>query len=150
MSMTKPLSVQLHNLLVSEFSNSSDNLRKFACSKKYKELKNHYRVYKDEGDNLHLGFFSDNGLFYGRAIIHLACGNKTTYAYHLGVKNDVTKWFIEEYKQKGMCAYTDMRHEWPDGYGYDYDLPDGTTRTCIHCGHAETLNSKMVRKTWWE
>lgn len=148
MSMTKPLSVKLHDLLRSEFSNSSDNLRKFASSKKYKELRNHYRIYKDEDGNLHLGYFSDNKWFFGRALIRIACGDKNTYSYRLSVKNDVTEWFIEEYKQKGMCAYTDMRHEWLGGY--NDNSPNGTARTCIHCGHTETLNSKMVRKVWWE
>lgn len=148
MAMTKSLSIRLYELLKSEFANSSKNLRAFANGKKYSGLKNYYRIYKDSNNDLHLGFIDDTNCFCGRKLMLLACGNKNTYAYGLDSPVDVTEWFIVEYKEKGMCAYTDMRHEWD--IEAKESSPDGTKRTCIHCDHSETLHSKMVRKTWWE
>ena len=148
MAMTKSLSIKLYELLKSEFPNSSVNLRSFALSKKYKELKNHYRIYECADRVLHLGCVSDNGLFCGRALIRIACGDKATYAYHLNDAQDVTQCFIDEYSTKGMCAYTDMRHDWLEDH--DDSCQDGVVRTCKYCDHTETLHSKMVRKVWWE
>ena len=148
MAMTKSLSTKLYELLRSEFPNSSASLRSFALSKKYKELKNHYRIYRSADGYLHLGFIDGSGFFCGRDIINLACGDKDTYAYNLNDAQDVTQFFINEYSTKGMCAYTDMRHDWLEDH--DDSHPDGVVRTCKYCGHTETLHSKMVRKVWWE
>ncbi|CAM0054328.1 hypothetical protein VPHF89G1_0033 [Vibrio phage F89 g1] len=147
--MEKPLSIKLHKLLLSEFVNSSQNLAKFARSRKYSSLKSHYGVYKDSNGELHLGFIDDTKCFCGRKLIRLACGDHQTFAYAIENPTDVTEWFIDEYKEKGMCAYTDMRHEWIK-CGDDQSLPDGYIRVCDHCGKEETLKSKMVRKIWWE
>lgn len=146
--MEKSLSIRLYNLLLSEFPNSSQNLAKFARSKKYKELKNHYRIYRS-GDDLFIAYQSDNGLLCGAKLTRVACGYFETFAFPVRDVKDVTAWFIDEYQQKGMCSYTDMRHEW-DQWSHDEDLKDGETRTCFHCGKSETLKSKMLRKTWWE
>lgn len=148
MSMTKPLPIRLYELLRSEFEHSSKNLRAFARSRKYTDLKYHYRIYKDKHGELHFGFI-DDFMFCGRKLIRLASGDKQTFAYRIDSPVDVTEWFISEYKEKGMCAYAgDWRHEF--GEGWDSDGEDGSTRTCKHCNKTETLHSKMVRKTWWQ
>lgn len=147
METTESLPIQLHNLLKSEFPNSSANLRKFADGKKYSYLEHHYRIYQDADGDLHLGFVGDNGLFCGRNLMRLACGQFDTFAYSLKTPMDVTQWFIDAYSAAGMCAYTDMRHEWREDH--DDNAPDGTTRTCIHCGKVEMLHSELVLKTWW-
>lgn len=146
--LKESLSLRLHKLINSSFENSSVNLAKFARCRKYQSLKKHYRMYKDANGDLHLGFIDDTNCFCGRKLIRLACGDNQTFAYRLEAPEDVTEWFIEEYKAKGMCAYTDMRHEWKEGY--DNCSTDGTVRTCAHCGKAEILKSKMVKKIWWE
>jgi hypothetical protein len=148
MAMTKSLSIRLYELLKSEFPNSSPNLAKFARGKKYTDLKNYYRMYRSESGDLHLGFIDDKNCFCGKKLIRLACGEFQTFAYSILNPVDVTEWFISEYSQKGMCTYTDMRHDWIEDV--DNAAPDGTTRTCRFCGTTETLRSKMVRKTWWE
>lgn len=147
MAMTKKLSVILHDLLRSEFINSSKSLRKFARKRDY--LKDHYRILKHE-DVLYIGYVGNNGWVVGAKLLQVACGYFITYAYpHIKDVEDVTQWFIDEYKNKGMCAYAgDFHHEW--NVDENPQLEDGTVRTCIHCGKQETLKSKMVKKTWWE
>lgn len=147
--LTKSLSVQLHELLKSEFNNSSQNLAKFARKRDY--MKNHNRILQSDSGVLYIGI-NDDGWLTGARLIDVACGRFQTWAFadkETANAKDVTEWFIEEYKAKGMCAYTDMRHEW-DLTEPDSTLEDGTTRSCIHCHKVETLDSKMVRKTWWE
>lgn len=146
--MEKPLSIKLHKLLLSELPNSSQNLARFARTKKYKELKQHYRIWKSEDGELYIAYKSDNTLICGLKLIRAACGNFDTFAFPV-IAEDVTEWFMREYKKKGMCAYTDMRHEW-DIKEPDKCLSDESKRVCIHCGKVEILKSKMVRKTWWE
>ncbi|WP_105901400.1 hypothetical protein [Vibrio gangliei] len=146
--MEKSLSIKLQNLLLSEFPNSSQNLASFARSKKYKGLKHHYRIYQ-ANDDLFIAYQSDNGLLCGAKLIRVACGDFETFAFPVSDATDVTAWFIDEYQQKGMCAYTDMRHEW-DIKNPDEDLGAGSTRMCFHCGKMEMMKVKMVRKTWWE
>ncbi|WP_153448763.1 hypothetical protein [Vibrio algicola] len=146
--MEKPLSIKLHALLSSEFPNSSQNLAKFARSKKYKELKSNYRIYRIGGD-LYIAYKSDEEWLCGAKLIRVACGYFETFASLTPSYEDVTEWFISEYSQKGMCAYTDMRHEWHQG-AHEEELEDGETRTCFHCGKTEALKSKMVREIWWE
>lgn len=143
MAMTKPLSMRLYNLLRSEFEHSSQNLKRFANKRNY--LKNHNRIIKAGGE-LYIGFIDDIGLLNGAKLVRVACGQFDKYAY-TGIKHaeDVTEWFMSEYQNKGMCAYTDMRHVWNIKDGHV-----GTTRFCIHCGHKETKRSEMVEKTWWE
>lgn len=153
MTMTKSLSIRLWELLKSEFPHSSKNLAKFARSSKYTGLKNHYRMYKDYDGDFHLGFIDDTNCFCGRKLLRLACGHYETFAYSLSEPVDVTEWFIKEYQEKGMCAYTHMRHEWSGEFESSSpasSLKDGTIRTCIHCGKTETLKSQMVRETWWD
>lgn len=147
MSMTKSLSRKLYELLKSEFPNSSQNLANFARGKTI--LKSHYRVYKDSNDDLYLGFIDDTNCFCGAKLLRIACGNKQTFAFGLSSPVDVTEWFLKEYSEKGMCAYTDMRHTWNQD-DHEDKLDDGSIRTCQHCGKVETLHSKMVRKTWWQ
>lgn len=147
MAMQKPLSVVLHNLLKSNFTHSSDNLAKFARKKDY--MKNYYRVLKSDGE-LFIGYMTDNNLLSGAKLTRIACGNFDTFAF-AGVKNpeDVTEWFIGEYKKKGMCAYSgDWNHQWIQD-SHEESLEDGSVRECKHCGKFEKLESKMVRKIWW-
>ncbi|WP_027697212.1 hypothetical protein [Vibrio litoralis] len=146
--MEKPLSIKLHKLLLSEFPNSSQNLAKFARSGKYLRLKKHYRIYRDANDDLHIGFCDDIFLN-GRNLLSIACGDFQTFAYSNCQMQDVTEWFMREYKEKGMCAYTDMRHEW-DMNEPDEDIGAGSTRVCIYCGKKEMMKATVVRKTWWE
>ncbi|MBF4377358.1 hypothetical protein ERJ77_01825 [Vibrio anguillarum] len=109
-------------------------------------------MYKDADGDLHLGFLDDTNCFFGRTLIRLACGDYQTFAYSLDSPIcspvDVTEWFISEYKEKGECAYTKMRHGWNENH--KDSAPDGTTRTCIYCDKVETLKYKMVRKIWWD
>ena len=149
MAMTKKLSVILCELLRSEFKHSSPNLKKYASSKKIKSLEHYIRIYKDSDRILHIGFIDDTNCFIGRRLLKIASGDFQSYAYGINGAEDVTQWFIDEYKKKGMCAYAgDWRHEW--NVDENPQLEDGTVRTCIHCGKQETLKSKMVKKTWWE
>lgn len=145
--MEKSLSIKLRNLLLSEFPNSSQNLAKFARKKDYS--KNHYRILKDENGTLYIGI-QDEPWLHGAELLRVACGDFKCWAFPIIEPcEDVTKWFIGEYKEKGMCAYTDMRHEW-DIKEPDRDLGAGSTRMCIHCGKMEMMKATMVRKTWWE
>lgn len=144
--MKKSLPIQLYETLRSEFEHSSKNLRKFAGKRDY--LKDYNRILKAD-DILYIGYIDDIGLLCGNRLLQVACANFDTFSY-TGIKQveDVTEWFIKEYKEKGMCAYNDWRHEW-DKNEIDSKLPDGAVRKCLHCGKVETLHSKMVRKTWW-
>ena len=146
--LQKSLSLRLHDLLKSSFENSSENLARFARRRDY--MKNHNRILKSDNGKLYIGI-NDDGWLTGAELNRVVCGDFKTWAFaDVTVRNceDVTEWFIEEYKAKGMCAYTDMHHEWLEDH--DDNSPDGTTRTCIYCGKVETLKSKMVRKIWWE
>lgn len=148
MKLTKSLSIRLYELLKSEFTHSSANLKKFASKKSY--LKNHNRILKGSDGELYIGI-NDDGWLTGARLNSVICGDFKTWAFAdktIACCEDVTEWFINEYKEKGMCAYTDWRHEW-DTIEHE-QTKDGTTRKCIHCGKEETLHSKMVRKTWWE
>lgn len=145
--MENPLSIKLHKLLLSEFSNSSQSLAKFARKKDYS--KNDYRILRDENGTLYIGI-RDRSWIHGSKLISVASGDFNAWAFpRIESCEDVTEWFIREYKEKGMCAYTDMRHEW-DVKIPDEDLGAGSTRMCIHCGKREMMKATMVRKTWWE
>lgn len=147
MKLERKLSVRLHDLLKSEFENSSQNLKRFARKRNY--MKDQYRILKHD-DILYIGMKDDNRLTVGAKLLRVACGVFDTYAF-MGIDDaeDVTEWFISEYKAKGMCAYADMRHDWHQG-AHDEDLDDGDKRQCSHCGKVEVLHSRMVRKIWWE
>lgn len=144
--MEKKLSVKLHELLKSKFTHSSENLAKFARKKSY--MKNHYRILK-VGDELFIGWIDDIGLLNGAKVLRVSCGNFDTFAYTGITKSeDVTEWFMDEYRKKGMCAYAgDWRHDWD--VEENLLMEDGSIRTCVHCGKEEKLESKMVRKMWW-
>jgi hypothetical protein len=146
MGMQKSLSVRLHDLLKSTFEHSSCQLARFARKKSY--MKNKYRVIK-ANDELYIGYMSDNNLLCGARLMRIACGNPNTFAFTgINTHEDVTEWFINEYKSKGMCAYSgDWNHAW--NVDENHEIADGTVRTCKHCKKQETLKSKMVRKTWW-
>lgn len=149
MNTTKSLSIRLHELLTSEFPNSSKNLSKFARKRDY--MKNHNRILKDSAGVLYIGI-NDDGWITGAELMRVACGDFQTWAFaskETAKCEDVTEWFIKEYSGKGMCAYTDMRHSWNKDNDEDR-LDDGSTRACKYCNKRETLHSKMVRKTWWQ
>lgn len=149
MAMTKSLSRKLYELLKSEFPNSSENLAKFAKKRDY--MKNHNRILKDSDGELYIGI-NDDGWLTGAKLMRIACGDFQTWAFaskETSSCEDVTEWFISEYSEKGMCAYTDMRHSWIQGV-HDKDLKDGEVRTCEYCGKTEVLHSEMVRKIWWQ
>ncbi len=146
MGMQKSLSVRLYELLKSDFEHSSRCLAKFARKKHY--LKSQYRVIKANGE-LYIGHMSDNNLLCGARLMRVACGNVNTFAF-TGINDheDVTEWFINEYKSKGMCAYSgDWNHVW--NIDESPQLQDGAIRSCKHCGKREILESKMVRQVWW-
>ena len=146
--MEKKLSVRLHELLKRNFEHSSDNLARFARKKGY--MNNYYRVLK-VGDELFIGYMTDNNLLSGAKLMRVACGSFETYAF-TGISNpqDVTEWFMSEYESKGMCAYAgDWRHVWLQDC-HDESLDDESVRECKYCGKKEALKSKMVRKIWWE
>lgn len=146
MKMTKSLSKRLHDLLKSEFTHSSKNLRKFALSRKYSVAKEWHRVYKDINDDIYIGFINDNGLFCGAKLIRVACGNFDTFCHGIDTPKDVTVWFMSEYENKGMCAYAEgWNHVWSE---FCEDGDD--KRICIHCDKIETRMVKMIPKVWWE
>lgn len=146
--LEKSLSIKLWELLKSEFTHSSANLKKFASKRDY--MKHHNRILKSESGELYIGINND-GWLTGAQLNRVACGDFKTWAFATkDVANckDVTAWFIANYSKKGMCAYTDMRHVW-DNETLASKLEDGSIRICIHCGKTESLKSEMVRKTWW-
>lgn len=145
--MEKPLSIKLHELLLSELPNSSQSLAKFARKKDYS--KNDYRILRDENGTLYIGI-RDKSWIHGSKLISVASGDFNVWAFpRIESCEDVTEWFIREYKEKGMCAYTDTRHTWRQKDN-DSNLSDGEIRKCAHCGKIEVIKSKMIRKTWWE
>lgn len=143
--MKKKLSIRLYELLKSEFPNSSQNLAEFAKKRDY--MKNHNRVLKGCNGDLYIGM-NDDGWLVGAKLIRVACGDFKTWAFASKKTfsfEDVTEWFISEYKEKGMCAYTDMRHKWDE-----YCESGDDFRKCKHCEKVEQRMVKMVPKVWWE
>lgn len=151
---------ELKSVLKIRSANYSRNINKLAKSGKFLSQ---YRVLRIgwepchgkcdvKGGTLYFGFIDDVGLFCGSTVMSAACDNfrSSCIASFSGESigevghDDVTDWFIAEYKEKGMCAYSDVNHAWITGDASQ------SSRVCGACGLRQVKKSKRVTKTWWE